>query len=77
MEFSSRRLFLAAWQKERVSYDSQLVGHAGSKSLYPLPGTLKRGDQLLEANGESLVGVSNERCHILYCILMLCVTRFE
>lgn len=24
-------------------------------------GTLRRGDQLLEANGQSLIGVSNER----------------
>ena len=28
---------------------------------YLFIGTLKRGDQLLEANGQNLVGVSNER----------------
>lgn len=44
-------------EKEGMVYLSVLVRNL----LLFFAGTLKRGDQLLEANGQNLVGVSNER----------------
>lgn len=51
---------MGVWQREMVSLCTASAGLC-SLGHWVFAGSLRRGDQLLEANGKSLLGVLNER----------------
>lgn len=65
------------YSRFKYSHCQSLLGYQFQETLtdflytYCLSGRLQQGDEILSVNGESFQGITNDRCNIWFCSLII------